>query len=43
MEKGRAYVGEYVVFMHYVEGVVKSVHGGAHHGVEKAEKGGHAD
>lgn len=43
VEKGRAYVGVYVEFMHYVEGIVKAVHGGAHHAAAKDGHEGEAE
>ncbi|MDT8442005.1 MAG: DUF6448 family protein [Desulfuromonadales bacterium] len=38
---GRAFVADYVTYVHYVEGIVAAVHAGPHHG-EPADKQGHA-
>ncbi len=37
---GRAFVADYVTYVHYVEGIVEAVHTGAHHGAPKSESGG---
>lgn len=37
VDKGREYVEAYVVYIHYVEGLVNAIHGGAQHG-EAEEK-----
>lgn len=38
---GRAFVADYVTYVHFVEGIVAAVHAGPHHG-EKAAAEGHA-
>jgi hypothetical protein len=40
VDAGREHVEAYVTYVHYVEGIVKAVHGGGHHG-EKAASGDH--
>lgn len=37
---GRAFVADYVTYVHYVEGIVEAVHAGPHHGAPKSERGG---
>ncbi|MDA8243453.1 MAG: DUF6448 family protein [Elusimicrobia bacterium] len=43
VEKGREYVGSYVTFLHYVEGVAKAVHGGGQHAEGSGPAPAHAD
>lgn len=40
VDAGRKHVEAYVTYVHYVEGIAKAVHGGAHHG-EQAASGDH--
>lgn len=40
VDAGRKHVEAYVTYVHYVEGIVKAVHGGAHHG-EQVASGDH--
>lgn len=37
---GRAFVADYVTYVHYVEGIVEAVHAGTHHGAPNSESGG---